>query len=620
MLLNLSLIILSKLIVSDPIYFDPIYFQGSNTKQEKILDALFGESGDNVMANQQQGIINGVHVGGKTNVENYPDIRYALTQLGFVGGAPNSRGTITAVAGDMPSVSNVSGHQDHFHIYFQPPKMQSIDTGAHLLVADVSSNVIAPQNITPSIVKQFNKDYKDLCMSAEHPKHHPEGHQVIEAGFDPVRDVAEWLDGFYNIAPKNSGQVKVLQQPKHGKLVSSIYNEPIRAAHKLNTQYDLTTTSFKYVPDNSFKYDPKQDILGEDRVKFEVTLNNKKFVLSYVIKVVGIQGRECQGSNDELANNNFNIEIDMEEISEDITDLASIFNPKSLTKDTLDAYVAELAGTTYSFSLLGSPNITFRDLTGSAVGETVGEGANAVITLDTDTAGHGWYIGGLTTEDRGQVRRTQDGGQATELGMLSSVFSHQSSDWLPTSNPNEWVARAGTAAAGKMDMLSVLLHEYGHALGIDHSSDSHDYMATTLTPGMRRLPSSDDMQLMAQLAGEAREAILAGNGYTLTVANSKDTFTANTFTANTFTPLPSPLPQGARGLNSERSEQDVPTLPINMGFGISFLGLLRRHSPRPLAGEGLGERGNVAQYNIAANTTLTNGNFNTLLPMREGQG
>ena len=140
------------------------------------------------------------------------------------------------------------------------------------------------------------------------------------------------------------------------------------------------------------------------------------------------------------------------------------------------------------------------------------------------------------------------------------------------------------------------------------------------------------------------------------MANSKDTFTANTFTANTFTPLPSPLPQGARGLNGERSEQDVPTLPINMGFGVSFLGLLRRNSPRPLAGEGLVERGNVAQndarfprieygagsnvehgmtelehgmtqevvgwgfnptlsthaptqYAIAANTTLTNGNF-----------
>ena len=150
------------------------------------------------------------------------------------------------------------------------------------------------------------------------------------------------------------------------------------------------------------------------------------------------------------------------------------------------------------------------------------------------------------------------------------------SNWLPTSNPNEWVARAGTDAAGKMDMLSVLLHEYGHALGIEHSSDSHDYMATTLTPGMRRLPSSTDMQLMAQLAAEAREAIMAGQGYTLTVANN-----------NTDTP--------------------TPTLPISMGFGISFLGLLRRNSSTSSIFANAATT--PAQYDIAANTTLTNGNF-----------
>jgi predicted Zn-dependent protease len=31
-----------------------------------------------------------------------------------------------------------------------------------------------------------------------------------------------------------------------------------------------------------------------------------------------------------------------------------------------------------------------------------------------------------------------------------------------------------------MDMLSVLLHEYGHALGLEHSADAHDFMGTTL--------------------------------------------------------------------------------------------------------------------------------------------
>ena len=219
-------------------------------------------------------------------------------------------------------------------------------------------------------------------------------------------------------------------------------------------------------------------------------------------------------------------------------------------------------------------NITFANLTGAAVGEATGEGTNASIILDIDAAGHGWYIGGLTTEDRGQNLSTP----SSIFNPLSSVFSPPSSDWLPTSNPNEWVARAGTDAAGKMDMLSVLLHEYGHALGIDHSSDSHDYMATTLTPGMRRLPSSDEMQLMAQLAGEARDAIMAGQGYTLTVANN-----------NTDSPSP------------------APTLPINIGFGISFLGLLRRNSSASSIFANAAPA--PAQYDIAANATLTNGNF-----------
>ena len=64
----------------------------------------------------------------------------------------------------------------------------------------------------------------------------------------------------------------------------------------------------------------------------------------------------------------------------------------------------------------------------------------AFITLDTKAAGHGWFIGPTpgTNEEH-----------------------------LPTSNPNEMGARAGSAAAGKMDMLSVLMREYGHALGQD---------------------------------------------------------------------------------------------------------------------------------------------------------
>ena len=55
-----------------------------------------------------------------------------------------------------------------------------------------------------------------------------------------------------------------------------------------------------------------------------------------------------------------------------------------------------------------------------------------------------------------------------------------------------------------MDLLSVLLHEYGHALGFEHSSDPHDFMGASLTAGVRRLSTADEMQLMANLVGEIR--------------------------------------------------------------------------------------------------------------------
>jgi hypothetical protein len=91
--------------------------------------------------------------------------------------------------------------------------------------------------------------------------------------------------------------------------------------------------------------------------------------------------------------------------------------------------------------------IAVADLPGAAVGQTLSNtpstalragpstGLRTSITLDLDAAGHGWFI------------------DATPF---------DNSEFLPTSNPGEWIAKSGFVAEGKMDMLSVLLHEYGH--------------------------------------------------------------------------------------------------------------------------------------------------------------
>ncbi|MFZ4528874.1 MAG: matrixin family metalloprotease, partial [Undibacterium curvum] len=126
----------------------------------------------------------------------------------------------------------------------------------------------------------------------------------------------------------------------------------------------------------------------------------------------------------------------------------------------LNAMLANASGSLTNFS----------DLAGTAVGQTTGQGKDAQITLDSNAAGHGWFID--STPD-------------------------QNDEFLPTSNPDVWIAKSGSAADGKMDMLSVLLHEYGHALGIEHSGDDGDFMAASLQPGERRLPGSEELSLMA---------------------------------------------------------------------------------------------------------------------------
>ena len=81
------------------------------------------------------------------------------------------------------------------------------------------------------------------------------------------------------------------------------------------------------------------------------------------------------------------------------------------------------------------PEIVFADLPGNAVGQTIGN----TITLDINAAGHGWFI---------------------------DPTPGVNEEYVATSNPNEWVARVGSEASGKMDLLTVLTHEAGHVLGL----------------------------------------------------------------------------------------------------------------------------------------------------------
>jgi len=99
--------------------------------------------------------------------------------------------------------------------------------------------------------------------------------------------------------------------------------------------------------------------------------------------------------------------------------------------------------------------VAIGDLSGDALGFTEGN----TVTLDVDAAGYGWFVD-LTPRDASEFRVRQE----------ASVLS----------------ATPASEAFGSMDLLTVLTHELGHILGLDHDdAASFAVMTDSLSAGVR---------------------------------------------------------------------------------------------------------------------------------------
>ncbi|HEY0044795.1 MAG TPA: tandem-95 repeat protein [Allosphingosinicella sp.] len=99
-------------------------------------------------------------------------------------------------------------------------------------------------------------------------------------------------------------------------------------------------------------------------------------------------------------------------------------------------------------------------------GVFVGASTNGLIVVDNDAAGRGWFVDATPGED------SEYEGSGTRL-----------------------TADAGGAAEGKIDLLTVLMHELGHQIGLDdeyQSAATSDLMYGYVNAGERRLPASGE--------------------------------------------------------------------------------------------------------------------------------
>ncbi|KJC39075.1 hypothetical protein UP09_24605 [Bradyrhizobium sp. LTSP885] len=159
-----------------------------------------------------------------------------------------------------------------------------------------------------------------------------------------------------------------------------------------------------------------------------------------------------------------------------------------LTQNELDSVVAAAiaewaaAGASAAqIAALQAVTFSVADLSGQILGQ---EGSGH-ITVDTDAAGQGWFVDPTPS--------------------VNSEFTHA----LNASGTN-LLTDASSAAAGHIDLLTTVVHELGHVLGLPDStspSDTNDLMYIGLADGERRLPTATDVAHASVAPNSAFQAI-----------------------------------------------------------------------------------------------------------------
>jgi hypothetical protein len=349
-------------------------------------------------------------------MEENDERRNQSVAFGVRNGRPDPRFPRELNASDLPASSTIQSND------FDLEEQSMLD--AWILQTQVTNAIAAPSLDSPALFAQASiaASYDRVQMRSSMGRH-----QTIHPS-DLAKDALLRLSnqkGFNWNLESPVSVASVLNKPKYGKLIQE--------------------------GKNNFGYEPQR--LGTEYIRFIVqNTEGRKMIVTWRIDIRADLETGLVTPEQDLQYVEYQIPL------VDKNNLAAWQRSANLS--------ALIASAQQSLT-------SFTDLPATALGQTTGEGATAQITLDTNAAGHGWYVDPTPLDN--------------------------ADDYLPTSQAGVWQAKAGTDAAGKMDMLSVLLHEYGHALGLEHSAEAGDFMNASLQPGMRKLPTAEQLALMSQL-------------------------------------------------------------------------------------------------------------------------
>jgi predicted chitinase len=290
-----------------------------------------------------------------------------------------------------------------------------------------------------------------------------EGSEGSRASAAPILQAFGPPDGIdYVPSPQEEANAKItiLEFPKHGTFTGAW----LEASEQLRDKAR-----------NEFYYEPEKGFEGPDTAVLLLEIGDVKLTIQYLFQVT------TRVKAWELCDEHSGEDVEDSDATDPSNDEGAQRGGVDGSGFVPDVMWSWLDVHGLQNGLVGPANLRIEEMLPNQLGLALEAGQNQSIALSPDAAGHGWFI--------------------DYTPLLNEEF-------LPTADPTVWKAKPGSAAEGKMDMLSVLLHEYGHVLGLEHSHDGSNFMGATLQPGERRLPTEDELRLMAQLVGQLK----AGEG------------------------------------------------------------------------------------------------------------